>query len=574
MFKLRPYQQEACDKAILYFKSNSTPALIVLPTGAGKSLVIAELTRIAKGRVLILAHVKELIEQNYQKLKALGEDAGIYSAGLNKKDTAQKLIFASIQSVANAPFDFFEKFSLLIIDECHRISLNKESQYQEVYQKLKDNNHNIKVLGLTATPYRLDMGWIYNYHYKGILRTEEERFFKKCIYELSLRFMIKNDYLTPPVLIDSPVACYDFSKIKIKKESGRYSLDDIKGVLKDQKRITPSIIKNILDQSIDRKGVMIFTSSVDHAKEVLKLLPCNKSSIVTAKTDIKMRDILIKDFKEQKIKYLVNVSVLTTGFDAPHVDLIAILRPTESVGLYQQIVGRGLRLYENKQDCLVLDYTGVGINIYSPEIGNKKSETDSMPVKVECPKCGFYNDFWGVLDTEGELVEHFGRKCQRGEFDSSDNFIPCGYLYRFKICECCYSENELTAKKCKTCNHSLIDPEKKLKEAMTLKDAHVFRVEHMEFVSSFDKKNKEEFVINYYDYDGESVSEKYKLNNEEQKKAFFHNFLKVHNKLPGRKITFSSSEDLVHKRRLFRTPSFIVARKIKNYWQVREKIFN
>ena len=122
MYKLRPYQQEAVDSVLNYFKKTKNPALIVLPTGAGKSLVISELAKIAKGRVLVLAHVKELVEQNYLKYVSYGLSAGIYSAGLNRKETSQKVIFGSIQSVARARDNFFEDFSLLIISECHRVN--------------------------------------------------------------------------------------------------------------------------------------------------------------------------------------------------------------------------------------------------------------------------------------------------------------------------------------------------------------------------------------------------------------------------------------------------------------------
>ncbi|MEC7183712.1 MAG: DEAD/DEAH box helicase family protein, partial [Bdellovibrionota bacterium] len=122
MYKLRPYQQEAVENSINYFKKKRDPAVIVLPTGAGKSLVIAELAKIAKGRVLILAHVKELVEQNHEKYISYGLEAGIYSAGLNQKESSQKAIFGSIQSVARVEDSFFNGFTLLIIDECHRVS--------------------------------------------------------------------------------------------------------------------------------------------------------------------------------------------------------------------------------------------------------------------------------------------------------------------------------------------------------------------------------------------------------------------------------------------------------------------
>ena len=129
--------------------------------------------------------------------------------------------------------------------------------------------------------------------------------------------------------------------------------------------------------------------------------------MVLGDTSTEERDSVIEQFKAQRIKFLVNVSVLTTGFDAPHVDIIAILRPTESVSLYQQIVGRGLRLSEGKTDCLVLDYTGVPHDIFSPQIADRRPTKESLPVKVDCPRCHHQNDFWGVLDEAGAAAPAF-----------------------------------------------------------------------------------------------------------------------------------------------------------------------
>ncbi|MBC7537382.1 MAG: DEAD/DEAH box helicase [Bacteriovorax sp.] len=573
MYKLRPYQQESVDATIAHFRQEKSPAVIVLPTGAGKSLVIAELARVAHGRVLVLAHVKELVEQNHGKYISFDLVAGIFSAGLNRKDINEKVIFGSIQSIARAPEEFFKSFSLLIIDECHRISMEGETQYFQVITKLRDANSDICILGLTATPYRLGQGWIYQYNsHKNLLRTSEDRFFIKCIFELSLSYMIRNKFLTPPIKIDSPVACYDFSSLKL--NGTNFVMSEIEGILKDQKRITPVIIKNIMDMAQDRLGVMIFTSSVRHAEEILRSLPPFISAMVVGETEVSERDEIIEAFKVQKLKFLVNVSVLTTGFDAPHVDVIAILRPTESVSLYQQIVGRGLRLSPNKTNCLILDYTGQGHNIFSPEIGEDKPTSDSVMVEVTCPSCGLINDFWGLRDDDGELVEHFGRKC-KGAFEDPISFElkECSYRFRFKRCDQCAHENDIAARSCKSCQHLLVDNDKKLKEAMSLKDAHVMRVETMTFEVGRDKKGNPRLVICYYDVDAENLKEYFYLNSPENLQAFYFNFTRMHNRIPEKEICIGSIEDVIKNQERFRMPMFVIARKLTYFWEVREKVF-
>lgn len=167
-FQLRPYQQDAVDATLKHFRRSDEAAVIVLPTGAGKSLVIAELARLARRKILVLAHVKELVEQNHAKYESYGLSGGIFSAGLQRKEVQQQVTFASVQSVAANLEHFTDEYSLLIVDECHRISDNDDSQYGKIIAKLKQANPTLKVLGLTATPYRMAMGWIYRYHYRGL----------------------------------------------------------------------------------------------------------------------------------------------------------------------------------------------------------------------------------------------------------------------------------------------------------------------------------------------------------------------------------------------------------------------
>lgn len=575
MYTLRTYQQEAVDRTLNYFRKRRDPAVIVLPTGAGKSLVIAELAKIAIGRVLVLAHVKELVEQNHLKYESYGLHAGIYSAGLNQKDSEQKVIFGSIQSVAKAKDAFFKDFTLVVIDECHRVGLEPDSQYAKVITQLKLNNPRICILGLTATPYRLGLGWIYNYALRGELKTQELRFFKHCIYDLPLKYMISNQYLTPPVQVDIPVTSYDFSELI---EGGNaYTMAQLEEALHQQRRLTPLIIKNIIDitESDQRQGVMIFSSTVKHAQEIMDHLPPGQARLVVGTTELSERDQIVHDFKQKAFKYLVNVSVLTTGFDAAHVDVIAILRPTESISLYQQIVGRGLRLDTDKKDCLVLDYTGMGHSIFSPEIGDKKTASESVAVQVPCPECGFINDFWGILDVDGNLLEHFGRKCRGGQVNAdSYALMPCGYRFRFKICTQCSAENDITARDCRSCGCVLIDPDTKLKQARLSKDAHVLTPDSIEMLERVDKKGTPYLQVKYYDYDAQFVAEMHYLNNPPSLKKFSINFLRSHLRKPELKLNISSASDAVQLRAQLRMPSFVIARKQGNFWRVTEKIFS
>lgn len=574
MYKLRPYQREAVDNTLNYFRQSRKPALVVLPTGAGKSLVIAELAKIARGRVLVLAHVKELVEQNHSKYESYNLKAGIYSAGLNQKDSDEKVIFGSIQSVARARDSFFENFNLVIIDECHRVNSDGDTQYGEVLRKLQERNQGICILGLTATPYRVGMGWIYEYNVKGELKTQEERFFKQCVFELPLEYMIQNKFLTVPVKVDIPVTSYDFSSLF---DKGRlYTTSEVEDILKDQKRITPLIIQNIIDitESYNRRGVMIFSSSVNHAREIMESLPSDEAELITGETDNFTRDEIITRFKDKKIKYLVNVSVLTTGFDAPHVDVIAILRPTESVSLYQQIIGRGLRLDPGKNDCFILDYAGMGHDIYQPEVGSKKPSKESEAVLVPCPKCGFENTFWGFTDGEGNILEHYGRKCRGATQDAQSlEIFPCGYRFRFKLCPSCGEENDVSARECTSCNEVLVDADSKLKQARLSKSAVVLTPDTVEYEEQFDRNGNTYLGVKYYDFDAKYLKEIHYLNNSTSLKKFNINFLRSHLKRPEFARFFNSTEDVLKYKHMLRIPKFVIARKQDKFWRITEKIF-
>ena len=574
-FILRPYQQEAVDATLRHFRQSGESAVIVLPTGAGKSLVIAELARLARRRILVLTHVKELVEQNHAKYQSYGLTGGIFSAGLKRKESRHQVTFASVQSVSANLDQFRDEYSLVIIDECHRVSGEDTSQYQRIIELLRQQNDSLKVLGLTATPYRLAMGWIYRYHYRGFVRGDDEKPFQHCIYELPLSFMINRGYLTRPELVNAAVAQYDFSSLA-QDRFGEYAEKDVNELLSKHQRVTRAIIEQVMELAAERKGVMIFAATVDHAREITGYLPEHETALVTGATEMKERAQLIQRFKQRQLKYLVNVSVLTTGFDAPHVDFISILRPTQSVSLYQQIVGRGLRLDDGKRDCLVIDYAGNSVNLHHPEVGEPKPNPDSEPVQVFCPGCGFANIFWGKTDSDGRVVEHYGRRCQgllgaaEGQEPALQNGRPeqCDYRFRFKECPHCGAENDIAARKCHQCEGAIIDPDDQLKDALKLKDAMVIRCAGITLSAGGSKLR-----ITYHGEDGEELGESFDFSKPAQRNVF--------NKLFGRRFAnsqapkaFGAADEVVEMQALLSAPDFVIARKQKHFWQVQERIFD
>ncbi|ERS10081.1 hypothetical protein Q673_15280 [Marinobacter sp. EN3] len=572
-FQLRPYQQEAVDATLNHFRKSDESAVIVLPTGAGKSLVIAELARLARRKILVLTHVKELVEQNHAKYQSYGLSGGIFAAGLKRKEKHHQVTFASVQSVAANLDQFRDEYSLVIIDECHRVSGEETSQYQRIIELLRQQNDSLKVLGLTATPYRLAMGWIYRYHYRGFVRgsdDEQDKPFRHCIYELPLSYMINRGYLTRPELVNAAVAQYDFSTLT-QDRFGEYAEKDVNQLLSKHQRVTRAIIEQVMEMAAERQGVMIFAATVQHAQEIAGYLPEQETALVTGATDLRDRDQLIQRFKQRQLKYLVNVSVLTTGFDAPHVDLIAILRPTQSVSLYQQIVGRGLRLDEGKRDCLVIDYAGNHVNLHHPEVGEPKPNPNSEPVQVFCPGCGFANIFWGKTDSDGRVVEHYGRRCQ-GLLESIEDDAgrpqQCDYRFRFKECPHCGGENDIAARNCGHCHQAIIDPDDQLRDALKLKDAMVIRCAGISLAGEGQKLR-----MTYHGEDGEELRESFDFSKPAQRAVF--------NKLFGRRFAngqapkvFARANEVLEMQVLLPAPDFVIARKQKHYWQVQERIFD
>jgi len=389
--QLRYYQKEAIDSIFNYFETDNGNPLIALPTGTGKSHVIAGfiqkvLFQCPGQRFMMLTHVKELIEQNYEKLLLHWPTApvGIYSSGLKRKDFHHPIVFGGVASVKNKVSSFGHR-DILMIDEAHLLSPKDGSMYQKVIAALKETNPYLKVIGLTATPYRLGQG----------LLTDDGVFTDICYNKTNLQGfneLIKEGFLCK--LVPRPTEIeLDVSDVKLDNR-GDFKQNELQAAV-DKNDITARALKELILWGENRKSWLIFASGIEHAQHITDML--NDYNIPSACVHSKLkdgRDEIIRDFKLGKLRCVVNNNVLTTGFDHPEIDLIGMLRPTVSPGLWVQMLGRGARIAMDKDNCLVLDFAGNTKRlgpVNDPIIPQKKGKrAGTAPIKV-CPECGVLN---------------------------------------------------------------------------------------------------------------------------------------------------------------------------------------
>ena len=387
MIDLRPYQRTAIDALYDYFGARTGNPLISMPTGTGKSIVIAAFIKEAVAaypdtRILMLTHVKELIAQNFAALMRLWPEApaGIYSAGLSRRDIGAQILFAGIQSIYKHA-DKVQRCDLVLIDEAHLISRNDNGMYRKFLTDLNEINAGyMKVVGFTATPYRLD---------SGLLHEGKDRLFTDIAYEVPILDMIEQGYLCPVV----PKATDTQLDVRgVGKRGGEFIAAELEAAV-DTDDITQAAAQEIVEAGEDRGSWLVFCAGVAHARHVRDAIRDRGISCetVTGDTPGPERDRILAAFKSGAIRAVTNANVLTTGFDAPGTDLIALLRPTASVGLYVQMIGRGTRLAEGKDDCLVLDFAG-NTQRHGPidtVDGRRAAKGDGegvAPVKT-CPEC-------------------------------------------------------------------------------------------------------------------------------------------------------------------------------------------
>lgn len=391
---LRPYQRASVDALYDYFGSNTGNPLIVLPTGVGKSVCIAAFAQEAIAawpdtRILMLTHVKELIQQNFQALIRMwpGAPAGIYSAGLSRRDIHAQVLFAGIQSIHKHAVRV-QRCDLVIIDEAHLLGRSDGSMYRQFLAELGAVNAGLlKVVGFTATPYRLD---------SGMLHKGKDRLFTDIAYEASVLDMIAQGYLCT-VVPKRMTTQLDVSSVGTR--GGEFIPGQLEAAV-DRDEITKAAVAEIVRYGEGRGSWLVFCTGVSHARHVrdaIRELGVSAET-VTGDTPAPERAAILQAFKAGKLRCITNANVLTTGFDAPGTDLVALLRPTKSPGLYVQMVGRGTRLAPGKDDCIVLDFAGNTarhgpIDMVRCDKTPGEAEGEA-PIKI-CPECETIN-FAGV----------------------------------------------------------------------------------------------------------------------------------------------------------------------------------
>ena len=396
----RQYQTEAVEQTWDYLRQHKDKRpLVVLPTGAGKSWIIAMLCHRAaahNGRVLIVAHRKELLKQNAEKVSALLEDGdvGFYSAGLNRRDTDSQFLAAGIQSIYRKPAKMGVR-NLIIVDEAHLISNDPESL--TMYHRLISAYPEARLVGLTATPYRTSEGPIYG--------KSEKKTFDAISYEARVESLINEGYLCP--ITRSPTSTVKMTNVGVR--AGDFVPGQMERVYNE-----PTVVDEACNQIAaltgGRKSVLIFCCGVKHSysvQEKLEGLLGVEVGCVTGETPAIERASLLHRFGTGDIRFMVNCDVLTTGFDSPRIDCVCVLRSTMSPGLFVQMVGRGFRPHDSKDDCLLLDFGGNRVRHGDPDTNHygyaikKKPEDEDSDDEAEVPE----NNTRGTLcpECEGDI---------------------------------------------------------------------------------------------------------------------------------------------------------------------------
>ena len=496
MLQPRWYQESAHDAVINHWRGSTLPVVVEAATGAGKSVIVAMLANtlhdLSVGkRVLCLAPSAILTEQNHEKYLAIGEKASIYSASISKS-LRHQVIFATPLTFKKVARRLGGEFAGVIVDECHGIT----DSIKQIIDDMRQSSPTLRVCGLSATPFRLQTGFIFGVDPDGKALPESiarDPYFHQCVYSIGARMLLELGFLTPLRAGEINASKYEADGLKV-QSNGQFSAATVKAAFEGWGRRTAAIVADVVAQTQEATGVMLFAATRQHAREIMSSLHPDNSALIDGETPKAEREKIVKDFKAGKFLYLVSVGTLTTGFDAPNVSHIAILRATESVSLLQQIMGRGMRLFDGKTECVVFDYAGnfekhcPDGDLYAPQVKAAYQSTGGDPIEAVCESCsrvnmfsarpndsGFLIDAYGYFaDLTGERIltqnhkgedvpmpAHFGRRCQHSHMRTGER---CDYYWSCKVCPVCDHANDIAARFCSGCKSELVNPNDKLIE--------------------------------------------------------------------------------------------------------------
>lgn len=460
------------------------PTLLMASVGAGKSLMLADiLLKIQKveKRGLCIVNNAELVRNNCETFIRQGGHSSIYCAALKCKDASAPIIFGTPQSILNAINKGEDiasiRFNLIVVDEAHAINyLNDRSGFMRILRHYKQEYPDMRLLGATGT----------NFRFKGTSIVGDDCLFKRQVGNITTERLIAENYLIKPVFEVDEDLVIDFSKVKV-KQNGKFSEKDLEFVVSQNARLTELICKQLIYimKSQARFGVFIFATTKKHAYEILSHLPPEESAIILGETPQDERTKILNAARKGDIKYLVNIAIISVGVDVPAFDTIAYLRPTESLVLLVQTLGRGLRLspQTEKTNALVLDFAG---NIERHRDWDNPILLDALkqtvdkdkPLVIQCPSCQTMN------------TEH-ARRCV-----GIHNDKRCEYYFEFKTCpnSNCEAVNDIASRHCRICHTEIIDPNDKLK--MSLDSPYSKKVEVLSAKYAISDTKTNNFRIN------------------------------------------------------------------------------
>ena len=568
MKQLRPYQSQAVQECWKALKLNDHPVLLMASVGAGKSLMLANILltmQKAGKRALCLVNNAELVRNNCETFISEGGNASIYCAAIGEKDCSAPIVFGTPQSVLNGITKNKKisqiKFNIIVVDEAHAINyINQASCFMRILRHYKQEYPNMRLLGATGT----------NFRFKGSAIVGEDCLFKTQVGNITTEQLINDGYLIEPHFEVDKELVLDFSKVRV-KSNGQFDQKQLESVIERSARLTELICYQVVHimESQNRQGVFFFATTKKHAHEILSHLPPEESAIILGETPQDERTVILDKARKGEIRYLVNIAIISVGVDIPSFDTIAYLRPTESLVLLVQTVGRVLRLSPatGKTEALVLDFAG---NIErhrdwdNPILKEAVKQTidKDKPLVILCPSCMTMN------------TEH-ARRCIGVAHDKR-----CEYYFEFKDCHhpSCGVKNDVSARHCRACNNELIDPNAKLSLNPIKNNSFQVSVLNAQYsISGTQRGFRVNCAYRCQDDNGRTATiyENFSPITDKAKKVFYGQFVKKHCENSSQYYMHMTNRFKVEQMlREVQTPSLLVIAKEQDKLKIKKKIFN